>query len=152
MNELKTVHHLKTWPEFYRAVECGVKRFEIRKNDRGFGVGHKIVLQEYDPSASRYTGRQLDFVIDYLTPFLQQEGYVVMGISPCYTEARPTEPKPQEPRQWVREAAEEIGVAIAGNAIWMDDVITIIQKHAPDFESKITQLENELQKYKDKAS
>lgn len=29
-----TVHYLKIKPEYYKDVECGLKTFELRKNDR----------------------------------------------------------------------------------------------------------------------
>lgn len=51
--------NLKTWPEFYEAIVEGRKRFEIRKNDRGYAVGDLLLLQEYDPSREEYTGREV---------------------------------------------------------------------------------------------
>jgi len=42
--------HLKTWPKYFEAVERGTKTFEIRRNDRPFTVGTKLVLHEYDPT------------------------------------------------------------------------------------------------------
>lgn len=43
------VHVLKAWPEPFAAVVRGVKRFEVRKDDRGFEVGDRLVLREYEP-------------------------------------------------------------------------------------------------------
>ena len=77
-------HHLKTHPEFYVPIIRNVKRFEIRRNDRNFHVGDKLVLQEFDPTIQDYTGRQEDFLVTYMTDFQQQPGFVVMGIEPCY--------------------------------------------------------------------
>ncbi len=42
------LHHLKTLPEYFQAVIDGRKPFEIRKDDRGFNVGDKVVLEEFE--------------------------------------------------------------------------------------------------------
>ena len=41
------IHHLKTKPEYFRAVIAGKKPFEIRKNDRDFKIGDKVILEEF---------------------------------------------------------------------------------------------------------
>lgn len=46
-----------TWLAYRRPpAAVGVKRFEVRKNDRDFKVGDILVLQEYDPEADTYIG------------------------------------------------------------------------------------------------
>ncbi len=39
-------HHLKTESKYYQAVERGVKKFELRKNDRNFRVYDMLYLEE----------------------------------------------------------------------------------------------------------
>jgi Domain of unknown function (DUF3850) len=73
-------HKLKTWTKFYDAVEGGHKRFEIRKNDRGFQVGDTVVLQEWDKEDELYTGLEISGEISYITDFEQKPGYVVFGL------------------------------------------------------------------------
>lgn len=76
-------HALKTWPEFYKAVESGAKNFEVRKKDRPFKVGEALLLQEWDNTKNEYTGEQLIRIIDYILEggqFGIQEGYIVMGL------------------------------------------------------------------------
>lgn len=51
------LHELKTWPPYFEAVVKGEKTFEVRVNDRGFGVGDILCLREWDPERSAYTGR-----------------------------------------------------------------------------------------------
>lgn len=59
-------HALKTWPEFYKLVDSGRKDFELRKNDRDYKEGDKVLLQEYDPGSKRYTGKELERDIIYV--------------------------------------------------------------------------------------
>lgn len=51
------VHELKTLAPHFEAIAAGAKRFELRRNDRGFGVGDSLRLREY--TGSEYTGREL---------------------------------------------------------------------------------------------
>ena len=53
-------HFLKCWPEYFREVKAGRKLFEIRVNDRGYAVGDKLCLNEYDPVGKVYTGNNID--------------------------------------------------------------------------------------------
>jgi hypothetical protein len=68
-------HELKTWPEPFQAILDGVKRYEIRNDDRGFAVGDELLLREYDPGRAsdgfgepaRYTGRSIRARVTYAT-------------------------------------------------------------------------------------
>jgi predicted RNA-binding protein with PUA-like domain len=81
------VVELKTWKEFFKPIEDGVKSWEIRNNDRNFQVGDMLILWEYDKETQKYTGR---FLIRRVTlvaenlPWLQS-GYVCMSIIPVST-------------------------------------------------------------------
>lgn len=67
MSQLRTrEHHLKSWPQQFRAVKYGKKRFEFRLDDRGFEVGHNVILEEYDPLTKQYSGDNLRVVIKYV--------------------------------------------------------------------------------------
>lgn len=59
-------HALKTWPEYYKAVESGEKTFEIRRFDRPFKVGDTLLLQEWDNKNEQYTGQELKMTITYI--------------------------------------------------------------------------------------
>lgn len=56
-------HDLKTWPEYYRLVENGIKRAEIRKDDRGIGKGDVVTLREFEPLRQEYTGASLSCMV-----------------------------------------------------------------------------------------
>lgn len=67
-------HELKTDPEVFQATMEGVKRFEIRLNDRDFKVGNVLRLREtkYTGKAMAeglpllYTGRDYFFKVSYI--------------------------------------------------------------------------------------
>jgi hypothetical protein len=88
-------HELKTWPEPFQAVLDGRKRYEIRKNDRGYQVSDVLNLREWaiptDPRFDQrgftgYTGRSLRVVVTYMTSGGEwgiPVGMCVMGIKPA---------------------------------------------------------------------
>jgi len=80
-------HELKIWPQWFDAVRAGSKTFEIRRDDRNFNVGDKLILEEYKPGVGSYTGRKLEKTIKYITRDNDGEGrfgllpgYCVLGI------------------------------------------------------------------------
>jgi hypothetical protein len=88
---------LKTWPDLFDDVLCGVKNFDVRPDDRGFTVGDELVLREWDPHVvsvdlasqvetfGRYTGRRCHRRVGYVLHggrFGITDGYVVLGLEP----------------------------------------------------------------------
>lgn len=61
------IHELKTHPEPFDAVWSGIKRFEIRKNDRDFKVGDILALREWHPQTEKYSGRHIVSTVQYMT-------------------------------------------------------------------------------------
>lgn len=51
-------HYLKTETEFYQFIEIGLKKFELRKNDRDFSIGDILYLEETVNGI--YTGRKME--------------------------------------------------------------------------------------------
>jgi len=85
-------HRLKTWPAYFDAVRRGDKRFEVRRDDRGYAVGDTLLLREWDPSlrheglteADGYTPRSLRCSVTYVMPggrFGIDPQFCVLGIS-----------------------------------------------------------------------
>jgi hypothetical protein len=74
-------HALKTIPAFFADIASGKKQFEVRKNDRNFKAGDKILLQEYDPEKG-YTGQEWEGSITYLmdNPDYCKKGFVIFSI------------------------------------------------------------------------
>ncbi len=77
-----TCHDLKISPQYYEAVISGEKKFELRKNDRGFKVGDTVNLREW--SNGQYSGRQPKYRIGYLLSGYDglDKDYVILGIEP----------------------------------------------------------------------
>lgn len=76
-------HELKTWVEFFDDVLFLRKIFEVRKNDRNFQVGDKLLLREWDNINSEYTGHKCLREVSYFltgTEWGISEGYCVLGI------------------------------------------------------------------------
>lgn len=80
------VHELKTWEAYFNAVVSGEKNFELRKNDRGFLVGHELLLREYRHDSQTFTGRTVRRKISYVLggsdaeKFGLKPGYCIMGL------------------------------------------------------------------------
>ena len=75
-------HELKILPEYFDAVATHKKTFEIRKNDRNFHVGDKLILKEW--YHGRCTGREVERWVSYIYhgdgTFGLSDGYCIMGL------------------------------------------------------------------------
>lgn len=103
MTKTYQTHELKTWPVFFDAVKRGDKTFEVRKNDRGFQRGDRLVLRKYDPVLGDYRdsiGKRVDadqaetviLKVTYVLPGMGiKNGYVCMGIELVLAEEHSSE-------------------------------------------------------------
>lgn len=57
-------HELKILPEYFWKVKSGLKNFEIRRNDRNYQPGDKLILKEYE--RGRYTGNEVERWVGYI--------------------------------------------------------------------------------------
>ncbi|EOA7330802.1 RNA-binding protein [Enterococcus villorum] len=73
------LHKLKINQEYFTPVLQGIKKFEIRLNDRNYSIDDIVLLQEIESESRRYTGRELEVRITYITDYEQKEGFVVFG-------------------------------------------------------------------------
>lgn len=74
-------HNLKILPQYFKAVIDGIKKFELRKNDRDYQVGDCIFLNEFD--GTNYTGNSLPVMITYILKGGQyglEEEYAILSI------------------------------------------------------------------------
>lgn len=56
-------HELKSWPREFQQIADGVKRFEVRLDDRGYAVEDSLILNEWDPATKEYTGRKISATV-----------------------------------------------------------------------------------------
>lgn len=76
------VHELKISTKYFDDVKSKTKRFEIRKDDRGFCVGDIVTLKEWD--GEKYTGRAIKLMpIKYILrdcpEYGLQDGFCILG-------------------------------------------------------------------------
>lgn len=78
------IHELKTCPEYFDKVLEGVKTFEFRFNDRGYSEGDVLVLQEYELTTRRYTGRTAKFRVGCVLHEFNDivNGWIIMSLLP----------------------------------------------------------------------
>lgn len=90
------IHKLKTHPQMFADLRESRKRFEVRRDDRGFRIGDVLELHEWpvedrdcmidhvDSSCMRATQR-IRFSVTYILRGGEwgiEPGYVVMGLIP----------------------------------------------------------------------
>jgi hypothetical protein len=80
-------HLLKTVDRYWDALAEGVKTFEVRKNDRAFQTGDKLMLERWEETAvglqKDFKQEPLFFKITYLLQggqFGIEPGYCVLGL------------------------------------------------------------------------
>ena len=78
-----TVHYLKIKPEYYKDVECGLKTFELRKNDRNFQVGDVLMLIKLDDKGNetdQVTRVKVTYILKDCPQYGLKDGYAILGI------------------------------------------------------------------------
>lgn len=61
-----TTHHLKAVPETFDPIASGLRTFDIRLDDRGFKVGHRIKYHRYDERSPEAVGLTCTKTISYV--------------------------------------------------------------------------------------
>ena len=61
-----TIIHKKCWPELFKLVLEGKKKFDARLADFECKPGDILVLEEWDPTTATYTGRKLEKKVTYV--------------------------------------------------------------------------------------
>lgn len=77
------IHELKIQPQYYHDVKCGIKRFELRKDDRNYNIGDYVILKEYDNGV--YTGNETKpmeilYILRNCPEYGLKEGYCILGL------------------------------------------------------------------------
>jgi Domain of unknown function (DUF3850) len=82
-NQERKVHELKTLKPYFQDIYSGVKKFEVRFNDRNFQVNDLLGLEEFDDIEQTYTGRYIIRRVTYILsdPMFVKDGFVIMGLA-----------------------------------------------------------------------
>ncbi|RTP20559.1 DUF3850 domain-containing protein [Enterobacter roggenkampii] len=76
-------HNLKIWPEYFAAVRDGLKRAELRWNDREYQAGDILDLCEWDPNEEAFTGDFISVTVTHVAELGQwMPGYVLLSVAP----------------------------------------------------------------------
>jgi ASC-1-like (ASCH) protein len=59
-------HELKLSEKYFEDVISGVKKFELRYNDRNYQVGDELLLKEWNTENNTYTGRETTVEVIYI--------------------------------------------------------------------------------------
>ncbi|NCH33728.1 DUF3850 domain-containing protein [Cronobacter sakazakii] len=93
-------HNLKIWPEHYSAVCAGLKRAELRKNDRDYRVGDTLDLCEWDKDDESFTGEFISVTVTHVADVGEwMPGYVLLSIERALLALR----ERAEPVAWTDE-------------------------------------------------
>ncbi len=65
MSEIKK----KTWPELFKKVKSGQKKFDLRVADFNIKKGDILVLEEWNPKLKKYTGQKIKKKVNYVLAF-----------------------------------------------------------------------------------
>lgn len=79
---MKTEHNLKILPEYYEQVLFRNKTFELRKDDRGYQVGDRLVLNEFDGEklTGRTVTREITYCLRNCPEYGLKKGFVILGM------------------------------------------------------------------------
>ena len=78
---LNTTHTLKIQQELFKLIKLGIKRYEIRNNDRDFQVDDTLILisfSEYRVPANRVVCR-ITHVLKDVPQFGLKDGYAILS-------------------------------------------------------------------------
>lgn len=132
---MSKIHHLKTLPAYYDAVERGEKTFEIRRDDRGFQRGDVVRLKRFDPQlgytsapgGGRFSEMSLDRRILWILTggqFGVEPGYVILALG-TLDDAEP------DPAVWAWREADRDAISTALNELRIaTEVVYSLARHA----------------------
>lgn len=110
-------HNLKIWPEYFSAVRDGLKRAELRWNDREYQAGDILDLCEWDPNEEAFTGDFISVTVTHVAELGQwMPGYVLLSVAP---------PTPVSDEDLLHMAASAIDDLLSnkdrsGAGVWVD--------------------------------
>jgi ParB family chromosome partitioning protein len=76
------IHNLKTTQPHFEDIWDGIKRFEVRNNDRNFKVNDILILRDWDDKKNVYLGHRIKARVTYILADFPgiESGYCILGI------------------------------------------------------------------------
>jgi len=74
------IHELKCRPDAFKEIWEDRKTCELRRDDRGFEVGHLLLLREFDPDSVRSVIVRVTHIIRAGEWPGLEEGFVIMSL------------------------------------------------------------------------
>lgn len=105
-------HILKIRSNYFTDLITGLKNFEIRKNDRPYSIGDRLILFEVDETGKE-TGKSVSVRVTYILTgpvYGLAEGYCIMSIKLSKRQARTNSGNRPKSEQEVLEYAQSIGL------------------------------------------
>lgn len=135
-------HDLKIYPESFSAVCTGVKRAELRKNDRDYRVGDTLHLMETPRGSCHQTGEFINVKIIHIAPVGEwMPGYVLLSVE--LQERR--KPLQDKDLQGVIDALEHpAGINAAGKQVVRHALLELQERRKADDEPVAWTDEEEL--------
>ena len=59
----------KIWPEWFKLIKSGKKKFELRLADFRVKKGEVLILEEWNPKTKKYTSRKIKKKVKYVLKF-----------------------------------------------------------------------------------
>lgn len=78
------VHHVKSWPQYFVPIKEGRRTHDLRRNDRDFQMGDRMLLAEFDPQAQKYTGDTCEVEITSMTSMSQPCAVSSEALDPAF--------------------------------------------------------------------
>ena len=142
-------HYIKTWPDYFKKVESGMKSFELRIDDRDYRVGDRVIMEEYDPNTSSYTGKQLQVTITYILKKFNglDHGYCVFNWKNVEWSGT-SDDRSHFDLNWARDNEEKLIETYGKGWLAIKDK-QVLEFYSIDRYSADSALNNCLQKYKE---
>lgn len=63
----------KIYPQYFKLVKSGKKKFELRLADFKIKAGDTLILEEWNPKTKKYTGRKIQRKAKFILKFKLQD-------------------------------------------------------------------------------
>lgn len=124
-------HELKIYPEFFSAVCTGVKRAELRKNDRDYRVGDTLHLMETPRGSCHRTGEFINVTITHIADVGEwMPGYVLLSVELQEHRKADSEPVATLDVQSRRPDGNKFALVFSSAAHKLPDDVYFLYRHA----------------------